>query len=782
MKHYLNLVPISAKVHKKQSRMTRICIILAVFLVTAIFGMADMEIKGQKIQAIQTDGKWHAVFQLENDEQAAMIAARPTVLTTSWYGVINYKLDLDYNIGDTKTAICGFDKSFLDLVPASKIEEGRFPKNDREAVVTKSVKNYKKYKIGDTVKLKQPNKTTVEFTITGFADDTSMLTEQDVFGLYLNTDALNQLASLGGIEGHGMQFYVEFSSDCNIQKEISDIGEKLGLTKKQIGQNTKLLGLIGQSNDSYMMKLYEVAGVLAFLVIVAGVLMITGSLNSNISQRTEFFGMMRCLGATKKQVIRYVRLEALNWCKTAIPFGLTMGIIVIWILCGMLKYLSPSFFSGLPTFGISWISILIGITVGILTVLFAAQAPAKRASKVSPLTAVSGNANMEKSVRKAANTSFLKVDTALGIHHAKASRKNFVLMVGSFAFSIILFLSFTVIIDFMNHAIRPVKPYTPDISIISTNNSTTIPVELKQKLEGKAAVKRVYGRMFAFNVPIQVNGKKKEVNLISYEQNQFNWAEENLLEGTMDTVIHGSGILTVYKEGNEMKTGSPILVNFGDKEQKLTIAGVLSDSPFVGVEGVETIICSEKTFRQITGETNYTVIDLQLNKEATDKDVVNIRKMAGENIKFSDQRMKNREAKGSYYSFALFTYGFLTIIALISVFNIINSIAMSVSARLKQYGVMRAIGMDNKQLIKIVAGEAAMYTFFGIIFGCIVGLPINKILYEILITSRWGQVWYIPVNSLCIITSVLLISLVIAIYDPAKRIKNLTIVVTIMAQ
>ena len=42
MKSYLSLVPISAKVHKRQSRMTRICIILAVFLVTSIFSMVEM--------------------------------------------------------------------------------------------------------------------------------------------------------------------------------------------------------------------------------------------------------------------------------------------------------------------------------------------------------------------------------------------------------------------------------------------------------------------------------------------------------------------------------------------------------------------------------------------------------------------------------------------------------------------------------------------------------------------------------------------------------------------
>ena len=48
MKSYLSLIPAYAKVHRKQNRMTLLCIILSVFLVTAIFGMADMEIRSQK--------------------------------------------------------------------------------------------------------------------------------------------------------------------------------------------------------------------------------------------------------------------------------------------------------------------------------------------------------------------------------------------------------------------------------------------------------------------------------------------------------------------------------------------------------------------------------------------------------------------------------------------------------------------------------------------------------------------------------------------------------------
>lgn len=51
MKHYLELASLSAKVRRKQNRMSIFCIVLAVFLVTAIFGMADMYIRSQLLQA-----------------------------------------------------------------------------------------------------------------------------------------------------------------------------------------------------------------------------------------------------------------------------------------------------------------------------------------------------------------------------------------------------------------------------------------------------------------------------------------------------------------------------------------------------------------------------------------------------------------------------------------------------------------------------------------------------------------------------------------------------------
>ena len=53
MRSYLSLIPISARVRKRQNRMTLLCIIFAVFLVTTIFSMADMYIRMEQARLME---------------------------------------------------------------------------------------------------------------------------------------------------------------------------------------------------------------------------------------------------------------------------------------------------------------------------------------------------------------------------------------------------------------------------------------------------------------------------------------------------------------------------------------------------------------------------------------------------------------------------------------------------------------------------------------------------------------------------------------------------------
>ncbi len=786
MKRYLDLVPISAKVHKKQNRMSVFCIALAVFLVTAIFGMADMFIRSQIIKTQAETGNWHIGIQNISSEDAAVIAARPDVAALAPYNVLNYDGKQGYILAETEVALCGSNDRLFSKIFSNMLSEGTFPRTDHEAMVTESARDMLDLHIGDEITINTPAGLKLIFTLSGFVENTANLMNSDTYGVFLTTEKLYDIFSMNGSDrrtDYPTVYYVQFASTLNVQSEIENLKSQCGLSGDQVSENTKLLGLLGQSTSSFMIQVYAAAAVLFVLVLFAGIMMIASSLNSNVAQRTEFYGLMRCVGATPKQVMRMVRKEALTWCKSAIPAGVVIGVVVIWILCFILRLLSPEYFGAMPLFSTSYPSIIAGVVVGLLTVLMAARTPAKRAAKVSPLSAVSGNANDTQPVRKAANTNLFKVDAALGIHHAKSSRKNFILMVGSFGLSIVLFLAFSVTIEFMNHTLRPLHPWTPDISIVSSDNTCSVSRAYLDELKNNAAVKSAYGRMFAYHVPITANGQAQQTDLISYEQKQFEWAKNYMLGGSLDTVQNklNTGLI-VYEPQNTIQIGDTVTLSLNGQTAEIEIAGMLSDSPFYNSADVRTIICSEDTFRQLTGQSDYTVIDMQLTNRATDAEVNTIHRTYGAGYSFVDKRMDNSSTLSIYYCVWLFLYGFLALIALITVFNIINSIAMSVAARTKQYGAFRAIGLSDRQLSKMIIAEAASYAIAGSIAGSVLGVICNKFLFDLLISRQWGDPWLLPWGKLMVIVLIVLFSVAAAVHGPIRRIRNMSIVDTISAQ
>ena len=535
--------------------------------------------------------------------------------------------------------------------------------------------------------------------------------------------------------------------------------------------------------------LYPIAAVLTLLILIAGVLMISGSINSTVAQRTKFFGMMRCIGMSRQQIIRFVRLEALNWCKTAVPAGVALGMMAAWLLCAVLRFLVGGQFSEIPVFGISITGIVIGSVTGIAAVLLAARAPAKRAARVSPVEAVSGNEKGTGALRHGAKLCLFRVETALGIHHAVSAKKNLILMTGSFALSIMMFLSFSVLVDFVGY-LMPQYSDASDIDISGSGGADTVDSGLLDTLSGMEGVKRVYGRRTSFQVPVEISGAAEgfgaaessgAADLISYDDFGLDCLKKD------DMLKKGSDISKVYGDSGYVLATSDAdsLLRIGDKvkigAEELEIAGLLKYDPFSSdglTHGEVTLIMSGETFIRLTGITGYSLISVQTTGNVTEEDVEAIRAAAGEDCVFSDRRDQN--TSGTYRAFAACVYGFLFVITLVTVLNIVNGISMSVSARTKQYGAMRAVGMDGRQITKMIAAEAFTYALSGCAAGCAAGLFISKWLFDVLIAAHFAYaVWELPVNSLLVILLAVILAAVLAVWAPAGRIRKLSVTETI---
>ena len=561
MKNYLSLIPVSAKVHKGKNKMTQLCIFLAVILVTGIFSMADMEIQSQKIRAVSEYGNWHISLRNIIKEEADLIALRPDVEAASWYNALNYRLKEEYMIDGQKVCICGMEEVLLKEIMAKDLTEGVFPKEEGEALVLENARDSLGIKIGDDVTMVTPSGEEREYRITGFAESEAMVSKLDAVVLCLPVEHFKELyqqEKQEDITDVDMVYYVQFKKGVNFRKAIEDVKTQYQMAEEDVGENTMLLGVSGASLEPAMVAIYGAAVMLFLLVLLAGTLMIASSMNSNIAQRTAFFGMLHCIGADKRQTMRFVQLEALYWCRLAIPAGVSAGVIMTWLACALLRALSEEYFAQLPVLGVSAGAIGMGVLTGILTVVIAARSPAKKAAKVSPLTAVSGNVWNKQPVKKAAGIGWMKIETALGIHHAKQNKRNFLLMTASFAVSIILFLGFSSLWDFMEHALTPMRPYTPDFSIISKDETCSVPKGFVEELYKIDGVKKVYGRQFAYDITAESGRGVENVMLISYEAFQFNWADEE--KWVSDKI----GLEKVAK----------------DKEEGLVLAVYSSDSPW----------------------------------------------------------------------------------------------------------------------------------------------------------------------------------------------------------
>ena len=82
----------------------------------------------------------------------------------------------------------------------------------------------------------------------------------------------------------------------------------------------------------------------------------------------------------------------------------------------------------------------------------------------------------------------------------------------------------------------------------------------------------------------------------------------------------------------------------------------------------------------------------------------------------------------------------------------------------------------------MIIAETSAYAVTGGICGVVLGLFLNSKLYESLVAVRWGDPWKIPLAELGIITGIVIVSVVLAIRSPIRKIRSLSIVDTLNAQ
>ncbi|MBW9146758.1 ABC transporter permease [Clostridium sp. CM027] len=790
MKNYLELAPKYLSAHKRKTRLTITSVAMAVALVVGIFSMVDALVKFEKAQVLKDQGNYHILIRNPSPREIQVIGSRIDVQNAGTWKDLG-----EGTINSENCALTSLDENFAKNINFN-LNQGRYPTFKNEIMLEKwfMEKSKPAHKIGDTMTITLPDETVQEFIISGIYNDWGATKAAAIPAVFVSTKMSEQLKTKSS------QYFVLFKDGVNITQVEGEIKKTLNIVDDRIGRNEGLLALMMQTKNNIILKMYAIGGVLFFIVLITSVVMIYNTFNISVIERVRQFGILRCIGASQTQIKRLVKREGLSISLRAIPLGVFAGILITFICSAIIKFYNNKLFGDISLINFSAFGIGAGIVIGFLTVFISSLLPAKKAAKVSPVSALngSGDTNISQKTKRGLLMKIFHAEIVIGISNAVYKKKTLFLISSSIALSIIMFMCFSVIVNPTFLGMKATEVYTPDVSITSSQG---IGENIYKKLSTLGGVKRVYGRMSnyvyaTFDVTRLTDTYKKEMGpiktesnglmvaterswIVSYDSMQMQWAKKSLMAGGMDEneLNAQNGIVAVvknYRKGElaadaSLKVGDAVYIKTATETKEYKVMGVLSSMPYESEkQTLTTFITTQKQFTEITRDitSNYKTIDIQLNKDNQAQTINEIKALVGNSVTLHDIRQLSAEANNSFMTIAVFIYGFVGIIALISILNIINTMNTNITSKTKYLGIMRAIGMSERQLTRMALAEAVVYTVSGCIAGCTLGVLLQKTLMSLLISN-----WEFPVLQVVLIFIISILAASFSIISPLKRIK-----------
>lgn len=502
MNSYKEITNKYLKHNKKRSILTICGVILSVALITSI-GLFIKSMQNTFVQeAIKDYGSFHVSITNSDDKGYSKITDNPKIekvgLSEKWDRI---------SLKSSKTIeLTKFDNNALELLP-HKAVEGRLPKAEGEIALENWIINYldNSPKVGDNVKLKLSNGGVREFKLTGF----------------IKNNAYNQYRGIATGITYSDKFNINKSTILiNISKkaDISDTVKELKGTFKNVGTNEDYIRLLGEGeNKDINDSLYSVAAFIIGIVVIATMAVIYNSFQISVVERIKQFGLLRAVGATPAQIRRIVLRESTVMSLIGIPIGLLSGVFAIFVVSQVFNMMSNSMFAQLNVV-ISYKILAISALVGLVSIYVSALIPARFASKISPLTAISSrNSIVKEKIRKNRGRiakKFLSINSLMAFKNIKRNRKRFNITVFSIVISITLFIFFSSFINMTMHFTQK-KTENDNVhffvmGVLDNKGNSSLTENMIDKIKGNNEVKEVITTRENYMSKALISKDKKE--------------------------------------------------------------------------------------------------------------------------------------------------------------------------------------------------------------------------------------------------------------------------------
>ena len=431
------------------SRKRNMIAIIAIALTALLFTIVmSMNSSYEMYTFRQVGGYCHGTFKEVTEEQIENISAHPKVKATGKRITIGY---MDSGIFAKAPAEVSFmDDNCTEWSFATPIV-GHQPQGKKEITMdTYALKLLGVApELGAEIELSftvgslsaMPYEKTDRFTLVGWweYDDISPVHYINISEQYakeIETEALSK-----GLEPFRVDLNVMLASGINIRGQMEQVDQDLGYAWDETGEGELVrIGVNWGYTSSQLGESMDAATLLAIvaflaLVIFTGYLIIYNIFQISVTGDIRFYGLLKTIGVTPRQLKRIISLQALFLCVAGIPAGLLFGY-------GVGAFLTPvvmartTFGVGVSTVSTSPLIFLASAMFALLTVMLSCARPGKIASKVSPVEATKYTETV-KSKKKQRSTRGAKVYQMAFANLGRNKRKT-VLVVISLSLSVVL--------------------------------------------------------------------------------------------------------------------------------------------------------------------------------------------------------------------------------------------------------------------------------------------------------------------------------------------------------
>ena len=621
-----------------------------------------------------------------------------------------------------------------------------------------------------------------------------------------------------------VNLYVMFNKNKKIIKQSEELAKGLGYDD-YISYNSALLALYGESTyGNIMSTMVSMMTIMLALVSIGCIIVIYNSFAISVMERKKEFGLLSSVGATRRQLSHTVFFEAV----IVGIIGIVLGIVGAYIGIGCVVLVINNLISDILEYKLYLVTnplfIIIPVVFMILVIGVSAFLPSRRASKVSPIEAIRQNDDIKINKKKIRTSKLINklfgVEGEIALKNIKRNKRKYRVTIVSLFISIVLFISFS---SYMNYTLNTASsvmgevPYDYQISYFGddTNNDKEALDKINEIVKSSDVKEYVsYGVSnlsiignYTYSdeyldfyksaygddgIKALNNLKYQYISIFILDDNSYN-KYKKLIGLDKDSVILLNKFRGVSYGNNKRVNYNIPVINNGNINIKIcNFDDNVEDEDTTKYcnKNIDNIFVTNKTFDLIEEFSYVTDFKLIVNKKlydsmfGVDTDYIqfnilsdntnNIDKLTKELDKYSNVNYTNikeamRQANNMILVVKILMYGFISLVTLIGVTSVFNTISTSMALRKREFAVLRSIGLTNRGFNKILFFESLFFGMKSLLFAIPVSIGVTILIHYSLADMMSISTIIIPWKYIIIsIVSVFVIVLLTMMYSTSK--------------